>query len=82
MHCTVCVLYNYAGFSQIGSHFLKAATISMQEYASCNMNSASSYMTTNHTHNNIHSCLSVCWLYMYVNCTLDPVSASNSVCVH
>ena len=47
----------------------------MQEYASCNMNSTSSYMTTNHTHNNIHSCLSVCWLYMYVNCTLDPVSA-------
>ena len=33
---------------------------SMQECASCYYTSC--YKTTNHTHNDIHGCLSVCWL--------------------
>ena len=44
---------------------------SMQQCTNCN--STSSYKTTNHMHNDIHGCPSVCWLY--VNCTHDHASA-------
>ena len=44
---------------------------SMQECASCNISSG--YKTTDHMHNSIHGCLSVCWLD--VHCTCDHVSA-------